>query len=53
MGMKQRAGIRMQDQDIVHLGELAKSAGFTKSEPVRNVVRGGAVKVVLDAEDEG
>ena len=53
MGMKQRAGIKMRDQEIVNLEEPAKGAGFTKSEPVRNVVRGRVVQVVLDAEDEG
>ena len=53
MGMKQQAGIRMKDQEIVHLEELAEGAGFTKSEPVRSVMREGVVQVVLDAEDEG
>ena len=41
MGMKQQAGIRMKDQEIVHLGEPAEGGVFTKSE------------VVLDADDEG
>lgn len=53
MGMKDQAGIRMQHQEIAHLEELGKGAGFTKSELVRYVVRGCAVQVVLDAEDTG
>ncbi|MCH7621933.1 MAG: hypothetical protein IH870_08555 [Chloroflexi bacterium] len=53
MGMKQQAGIKMRDQEIVNLEEPAKRAGFTKHEPVRNVVPVRAVQVVLDAEDEG
>ena len=41
MGMKQRAGIRTKDQEIVHLEEPAEGGVFTKSE------------VVLDADDGG
>ena len=52
--MRKQVVIRMQDQEIVHLEELAKRAGVTKSELVRDLVRRCAVQVrpvvVLEAE---